>query len=165
MKLHGNARTCLHSRLLIVARVLEQRWTIAAAAEAAGVSERTPAKWLARYRDEGRNGLRDRSSAPRRIARRTGEPAPYEGQNEFGTTGYRGPCPPPGRGRHRYVFRLYALDAEPALPTGAAKAELEQAIQGHVADDRRARGHVRARLAERIAPAPHGYKPYSNRWR
>jgi Raf kinase inhibitor-like YbhB/YbcL family protein len=61
-----------------------------------------------------------------------GESAPREGQNDFGTTGYRGPCPPPGDGRHRYVFRLYALDAEPQLAGGAAKAELEQAIEGHV---------------------------------
>ena len=64
MRLHGNARTCLHSRLLIVERVLEQGWTVAAAGEAAGVSERTAAKWLARYRNEGRAGLVDRSSAP-----------------------------------------------------------------------------------------------------
>jgi transposase InsO family protein len=71
MRLHGNARTCLHSRLLIVERVLEQRWTVAAAAEAAGVSERTAAKWLARYRREGRAGLVDRSSAPGRVPRRT----------------------------------------------------------------------------------------------
>src|SRR4029453_14018499 len=71
MRLHGNARTCLHSRLLIVERVLEQRWTIAAAARRGGVSERTAAKWLARYRAEGRAGLLDRSSAPRRIPRRT----------------------------------------------------------------------------------------------
>ena len=61
-----------------------------------------------------------------------GEPAPGEGQNDFGTTGYRGPCPPPGHGRHRYVFRLYALDAELDLGVGAAKDELEQAIEGHV---------------------------------
>jgi Raf kinase inhibitor-like YbhB/YbcL family protein len=61
-----------------------------------------------------------------------GEPAPSEGQNDFGTMGYRGPCPPPGHGRHRYVFRLYALDAELELPAGVAKAELEQAIEGHV---------------------------------
>jgi Raf kinase inhibitor-like YbhB/YbcL family protein len=61
-----------------------------------------------------------------------GELAPSEGQNDFGTTGYRGPCPPPGHGRHRYVFRLYALDAEPELAAGVAKAELEQAIEGHV---------------------------------
>jgi Raf kinase inhibitor-like YbhB/YbcL family protein len=61
-----------------------------------------------------------------------GEPAPSEGQNGFGTMGYRGPCPPPGHGRHRYVFRLYALDAEPEIAAGAAKAELEQALEGHV---------------------------------
>jgi Raf kinase inhibitor-like YbhB/YbcL family protein len=52
------------------------------------------------------------------------------GRNDFGTTGYRGPCPPPGHGRHRYVFRLYALDTDAELAAGAAKAELEQAIEG-----------------------------------
>jgi Raf kinase inhibitor-like YbhB/YbcL family protein len=61
-----------------------------------------------------------------------GEPAPREGQNDFGTTGYRGPCPPPGHGRHRYLFRLYALDADLELGAGKRKAELEQAIEGHV---------------------------------
>jgi Raf kinase inhibitor-like YbhB/YbcL family protein len=61
-----------------------------------------------------------------------GESAPREGRNDFGTSGYRGPCPPPGHGRHRYVFRLYALDMQLELPAGAAKAELEQAIEGHV---------------------------------
>ena len=71
MTLHGNARTCPHTRWLIVERVLAEGWTVAAAAAAAGVSERTGAKWLARYRSEGRDGLRDRSSAPRRIPHRT----------------------------------------------------------------------------------------------
>jgi Raf kinase inhibitor-like YbhB/YbcL family protein len=61
-----------------------------------------------------------------------GESAPHEGQNDFGTTGYRGPCPPPGHGRHRYVFRLYALDGDLELGASVAKAELEQAIEGHV---------------------------------
>jgi Raf kinase inhibitor-like YbhB/YbcL family protein len=61
-----------------------------------------------------------------------GDPASYEGQNDFGASGYRGPCPPPGHGRHRYVFRLYALDAEPELAAGAVKAELEEAIAGRV---------------------------------
>ena len=61
-----------------------------------------------------------------------GESAPREGRNDFGTSGYRGPCPPPGHGRHRYVFRLYALDMQLELPAGAAKGELEQAIEGHV---------------------------------
>lgn len=70
MRLHGNARTCVHSRRLIVERVREQGWTVAAAASAAGVSTRTAAKWLARYRAEGAAGLCDRSSAPHRVARR-----------------------------------------------------------------------------------------------
>jgi transposase InsO family protein len=71
MKLHGNARTCPHSRLLIVRRVEEEGWSLARAAAAAGVSERTAAKWLARWRAEGHRGLADRSSAPRRVPHRT----------------------------------------------------------------------------------------------
>jgi transposase InsO family protein len=73
MKLHGNARTCPHSRLVAVRRVLEGGWTLAAAAEAAGVSVRTISKWLRRYRGEGEPGLVDRSSAPARVPRRTPE--------------------------------------------------------------------------------------------
>jgi transposase InsO family protein len=73
MKLHGNARTCLHSRRLMVERVLEQGWTLARAAEAAGVSVRTVSKWLARFRAEGADGLFDRSSAPQLLPRRTPE--------------------------------------------------------------------------------------------
>jgi transposase InsO family protein len=64
MKLHGNARTCPKSRRLLVDR-LEGEWSLTEAAEAAGVSERTAAKWLARWRAEGEGGLLDRSSAPR----------------------------------------------------------------------------------------------------
>lgn len=73
MKLHGNARTCLHSRRLLVERVLEQGWTLGQAAEAAGVSVRTVSKWLARFRAEGSQGLLDRSSAPTRVPHRTCE--------------------------------------------------------------------------------------------
>jgi transposase InsO family protein len=73
MKLHGNARTCPHSRLLLCRRVLVEGWSLAAAAGAAGVSERTAAKWLARYRAEGEAGLVDRSSAPSEVANRTAE--------------------------------------------------------------------------------------------
>jgi transposase InsO family protein len=64
MKLHANARTCPKSRRLLVDR-LEGGWSLTEAAEAAGVSERTAAKWLARWREEGEGGLLDRSSAPR----------------------------------------------------------------------------------------------------
>jgi transposase InsO family protein len=73
MKLHGNARTCPHSRLLMVQRVESEGWTLAAAAEAAGVSVRTVSKWLRCYRAEGEQGLLDRSSAPRSIPHRTTE--------------------------------------------------------------------------------------------
>ncbi len=61
-----------------------------------------------------------------------GNAAPSEGRNDFGTNGYRGPCPPPGHGRHRYAFRLYALDAAVDPGSGADKATLERAIEGHV---------------------------------
>jgi len=73
MKLHGNARTCPHSRRLIALRVLEQGWTLAAAAEAAGASVRTASKWVARYRAEGEDGLADRSSEPLSVPNRTQE--------------------------------------------------------------------------------------------
>jgi len=66
MKLHANARTCPKSRRLLVERLEEESWSLAAAAEAAGVSERTAAKWRARWRAEGEAGLKDRSSAPKR---------------------------------------------------------------------------------------------------
>src|SRR5437763_10420270 len=64
MKLHGNARTCPNSRRLLVRRVLEQGWSVRSAAEAAGVSERTVYRWLARWRRDGEAGLLDRSSRP-----------------------------------------------------------------------------------------------------
>ena len=65
MKLHANHRTCPSSRKLICRRVLEEGWTLAQAAEAAGCSERTAGKWLKRYR-EGDRQLIDRSSRPKR---------------------------------------------------------------------------------------------------
>jgi transposase InsO family protein len=57
--------------LLLCRRVEEHHRSLREAAEAAGVSERTARKWLARYRAEGVGGLRDRSSRPRRQPRRT----------------------------------------------------------------------------------------------
>lgn len=73
MKLHANARTCPHSRRLAVDRVERSGWTLAAAAEAAGVSVRTVSKWLRRFRDEGEHGLLDRCSAPGSVPLRTSE--------------------------------------------------------------------------------------------
>lgn len=54
-----------------------------------------------------------------------------EGKNDFGGTGYGGPCPPPGLA-HRYYFTLFALDAELSLPGGVGKKEVERAMEGHV---------------------------------
>jgi transposase InsO family protein len=73
MKLHANARTCPHSRRLAVERVEGEGWTLAAAAEAAGVSVRTVSKWLRRFREEGEQGLFDRCSAPASVPSRTDE--------------------------------------------------------------------------------------------
>src|SRR6266852_6171234 len=71
MKLHANARTCPHSRRLAVDRVEREGWTLAATAEAAGVSVRTVSKWRRRYREEGEQGLLDRCSAPSLVPLRT----------------------------------------------------------------------------------------------
>ena len=71
MTLHRNARTCPSSRRLIAHRVIDEGWTLAAAAEAAGVSVPTARKWVRRYCEAGESGLEDRSSAPRRVANRT----------------------------------------------------------------------------------------------
>jgi Raf kinase inhibitor-like YbhB/YbcL family protein len=60
-----------------------------------------------------------------------GEPAAAEGRNDFGAPGYRGPCPPPGK-PHRYVFTLFALDAEPALGPSDRRVSFDEALDGHV---------------------------------
>jgi phosphatidylethanolamine-binding protein (PEBP) family uncharacterized protein len=72
--------------------------------------------WLAWGMDPGAGGLAE------------GERPPHEGRNDFGTVGYRGPCPPPGHGPHRYRFR-----------------------RGPRARGRRARGALRAAVSDRAA--------------
>ena len=69
MDLHQNARSCPASRELLVFRVQRLGWTVAKAAEAAGLSERRAFEWLARAKREPAT-LRDRSSRPRRSPRR-----------------------------------------------------------------------------------------------
>ena len=76
--------------------------------------------WLARGIDPAGGGLGE------------GESAPSEGTGGFGEARYRGPCPPPGHGPHRYFFRLHALDAALALAPGASREELDAEIEGHV---------------------------------
>src|SRR5579862_2784261 len=69
MGVHGNAKTNVYQRRLLIRRVRRQGWTQRRAADAFGVSVRTVAKWLAR----GRTVLADRSSRPHRQPRRTSE--------------------------------------------------------------------------------------------
>jgi transposase InsO family protein len=71
MKVHANAPLGPKGRLTMVRRVVDEQWSLAQAAEAAGVSERTCSKWIGRYRAEGEAGLLDRSSAPRSVPHRT----------------------------------------------------------------------------------------------
>jgi transposase InsO family protein len=71
MNVHKNARLTPHGRALMVSRVLDEGWSVAASAEAAGVSERTCHKWLGRRRRGASEDFTDRSSAPRRCPRRT----------------------------------------------------------------------------------------------
>ncbi|MDQ6861240.1 MAG: YbhB/YbcL family Raf kinase inhibitor-like protein [Verrucomicrobiota bacterium] len=66
-----------------------------------------------------------------------------QGTNDFGNLGYGGPCPPSGT--HRYIFRLFALDAPLDLKPGARRAALNQALTGHVL----ARSEMTARFTAR----------------
>lgn len=52
------------------------------------------------------------------------------GTNDFSRLGYGGPCPPGGT--HRYYFKLYALDTELDMDSGITKAQLMEAMQGHI---------------------------------
>ena len=53
-----------------------------------------------------------------------------QGKNDWGRTAYGGPCPPIGK--HRYFFKLYALDTVLADLHHPSKQQLERAMQGHV---------------------------------
>lgn len=54
-----------------------------------------------------------------------------QGRNSWKDAAYGGPCPP-GGSEHRYVFKLYALDARLGLDAGADKGDVEAALAGHV---------------------------------
>ncbi|HZD85391.1 MAG TPA: YbhB/YbcL family Raf kinase inhibitor-like protein, partial [Gemmatimonadaceae bacterium] len=59
-------------------------------------------------------------------------PGTRQGLNDWKRTGYGGPCPPIGR--HRYFFKLYALDTELIGLASPTKGDLERAMKGHVVD-------------------------------
>ncbi len=71
MNIHKNARLTPQGRALLVERVRGEGWRVGDAAAAAGISERTAFRWLARHRAGGELALQDRSSAPARCPHRT----------------------------------------------------------------------------------------------
>ncbi len=70
MDYHKNARLVVHSREQLARLVMEQGQTRKAVALAFHVSQKTAAKWVRRYREQGAAGLRDRSSKPHRSPRK-----------------------------------------------------------------------------------------------
>ncbi len=81
--------------------------------------------------------LRTLPSAPDLAA--AGEAARF-GLNDFQTPGYRGPCPPKHE-RHRYRYRVVALDTMLSLPEGATRAQIDAASDGHVLGEGTLTGH------------------------
>ena len=57
-------------------------------------------------------------------------PRGVQGTNDFGKSGYGGPCPPSGT--HRYYFKIFALDRALDLPFGAKRGQLDAAIKAHI---------------------------------
>jgi len=70
-----------------------------------------------------------------------------QGRNDFDNFGYGGPCPSDGK-THRYVLRLYALDAALGLEPGATREEVLDHMEGHVLQKNELMGRYR-RLADR----------------
>jgi Raf kinase inhibitor-like YbhB/YbcL family protein len=70
-------------------------------------------------------------------------PQGVQGANDFGKSGYRGPCPPSGT--HRYSFKIFALDRELELRSGAKRSQVDAAMKGHVI----AQGELVGRYAKR----------------
>ncbi len=64
-----------------------------------------------------------------------------QGKNDFGKTGYGGPCPPGGT--HRYYFKIYALDKELDSRPGITKRELLKAMEGHILAEAQLMGRYR----------------------
>lgn len=75
-----------------------------------------------------------RPTIPEKIPRAAVITEPFtavQGTNDFGTTGYRGPCPPKGE-VHTYYFNVYGLDAILGIPPGSKRDVLEKAMEGHM---------------------------------
>ncbi len=75
-------------------------------------------------------------------SRKVLEDGARQGLNDFRKIGYNGPCPPPGSA-HRYFFKLYALDTLLDLDGGTSKAQVDQAMKGHILAEWRIMGRYR----------------------
>ena len=78
----------------------------------------------------GVKGLDEGVSTEKRVTVAAGGETAVQGRNDFKKTGYGGPCPPSGT--HRYVFHLFALDAELGLGPNATRQDILRTIKGHV---------------------------------
>ncbi len=65
-----------------------------------------------------------------RMIEENSEPSGTSGLGTNDKTGYAGPCPPDRE--HRYFFKLFALDTQLDLPEKSTKADVENAMPGHV---------------------------------
>jgi Raf kinase inhibitor-like YbhB/YbcL family protein len=63
-----------------------------------------------------------------------------EGTNSFGSSGYGGPAPPDGHGRHHYYFWVYALDEDLGLEPSLSRREPLERIEDHVIEQARVVG-------------------------
>ena len=61
-----------------------------------------------------------------------GQSIGIEGTTSFGQKNYGGPCPPASSGVHHYAFKIFALDVELSLPSGATKIQVETAMEHHI---------------------------------
>jgi Raf kinase inhibitor-like YbhB/YbcL family protein len=85
---------------------------------------------------------------PEGVAARALPAGTREGLNDWNRTGYGGPCPPVGR--HRYYFRLYALDAPLGALAHPTRGAVDEAMRGHVRETAELMGtYARAPARER----------------
>lgn len=69
--------------------------------------------------------------------------------NDFGRSGYGGPCPPPGHGPHRYYFTVYALDVPSLELSGPSRDDLEAVVAAHTLAKARLMGRYERRSPSR----------------
>ena len=140
MKLHGNARTCPKSRKLLVERIVEEGWSLTAAAEAAGVSERTAAqvaRALAR---------RGRGRPARSLLGAEADPAPHAAERVEAIEALR---------RLRHDSRRDRRGARDGALDRLAVAEADRARQALTARATRAAQPLRAQPPGRARPRRH----------